>query len=86
MLKFKLIEDFVQEIMVNETGEDKVMPQQKMNHSELEISDFSVISSDNFVRMTPEPGVIPDTPFDTLWSMVITLEPSVQKRKEIWFV
>lgn len=36
--------------------------------------------------MPPEPGVIPDTNFDTLWSMVITLEPTAQKKKEIWFV
>ena len=36
--------------------------------------------------MPPEPGVIPDTNFDTLWSMVMTLEPTVQKKKEIWFV
>lgn len=57
-----------------------------MNNSELEISDFRTISSERYVRMPPEPGVIPDTNFDTLWSMVITLESTVQKKKEIWFV
>ena len=36
--------------------------------------------------MPPEPGVQPDTNFDTIWSMVITLEPMVQKKKEIWMV
>jgi len=71
---------------MNSDGDDEVMPQQRTNNSELEISDFKTISSERYVRMPPEPGVIPDTNFDTLWSMVITLEPTVQKKKEIWFV
>ena len=36
--------------------------------------------------MPGEPGAIPDTKFDTIWSMVITLEPTALKKKEIWFV
>jgi len=38
------------------------------------------------VRTPPEIGQIPDTPFDTLWSAVFTLDTSVNKNKEIWIV
>lgn len=78
VLKFKLVEGFVQEMIINNDGsDDEIKPQQRMNNSELEISDFKTIRSERFVRMPPEPGVVPDTNFDTLWSMVITLEPTV---------
>lgn len=77
VLKFKLSEGFVQDMFVAKSGEDLVNPQEKTNNRELEPTDFSTISSDRFVRMPPEPGVNPDTSFDTIWSMIITLEPSV---------
>lgn len=44
------------------------------------------MTSDQYVRMPGEAGAIPDTKFDTIWSMIITLEPTVQKKKEIWLV
>lgn len=86
VLKFKAEEGFVQEIMMNKDGENEVKPQQKLNHTNLIFSDYQTITSDQFVRMPGEPGAIPDTKFDTIWSMIITLEPTVQKRKEIWLV
>lgn len=36
--------------------------------------------------MPPEAGAKPDTNFDSIWSMVFTLEPTLTKKKEIWFV
>ena len=36
--------------------------------------------------MPGETGAVPDSKFDTIWSMLITLEPTVKKRKEIWLV
>ena len=38
------------------------------------------------VRSPPEIGQIPDTPFDTLWSGIFTLDSSINKNKEIWIV
>ena len=73
-------------MFVAKSGDNLVNPEGKTNNRELEPTDFSTISSDRFVRMPPEPGVNPDTSFDTIWSMIITLEPSVEKKKEIWFI
>ena len=86
MLKFKLVEPFVQDVLIDPKGPNEVKQAQQLNQSELEIGDMQEISSERFVRMPPEPGVIPDTNFDTLWSMVMTLEPTVLKKKEIWYV
>ena len=72
--------------MMNKDGENEVKRPQKLNHTQLEFSDYQTITADSFVRMPGEPGAIPDTKFDTIWSMIITLEPTVQKRKEIWLV
>lgn len=71
---------------MNKDGENKVKPQMKLNQTGFEFSDYQTITADEYVRMPGEPGTIPDTKFDTIWSMIITLEPTVQKKKEVWLV
>lgn len=38
------------------------------------------------MRLPPTNGQLPDTDFDTLWTAIFTLDPKVNKEKEIWFI
>lgn len=57
-----------------------------MNQTSLGFAGASTITRSIKVRTPPEAGQLPDTDFDTLWTAIFTLDPRVNREKEITFV
>ena len=63
-----------------------IEPPINLNRTTLEFSEAATFDRMAEVRVPPSLGEIPDTDFDTIYSLRFTLDPRVLVQKEIWLV
>lgn len=84
ILEFQLSDQYVQDLQMPATSQFKVNPKQKVC-STLEYKNYFQVSSNEYVCQ-PKTGYKQTTDFDTVWSVIFTLNPNVMEVNEVWLV